>query len=98
MPVGPVFERLLFRHLDLSEEQRKRAREILEASRVEAGAIRREMGPRLQEMNRRTADAIAEILTPEQRERLEELMVRQEHRRRRFQGDGPPRGPRGRRP
>ncbi len=100
MPVGPMFERWLFRHLDLSDRQRIEVREILEQSRAEADELRREMGPRLQMMNRRTADAISEILTPEQREKMEELMARREQRQRRFRpGEGPPRNGRfGRRP
>lgn len=92
MPVEPVFERWLLRHLDLSAEQRGQVREILERSRVEAEELRRNLGPRLRAMNRRTADDLAEILTSEQRERLEEFMARREQRRRRFRdGDGPPR-------
>lgn len=92
MPVGPMFERWLFRHLDLSERQRTEVREILEQSRAEADELRREMGPRLRMMNRRTADAISEILTPEQRKKMEELMARREQRQRRFRpGEGPPR-------
>jgi Spy/CpxP family protein refolding chaperone len=91
MPVGPMFERLLFRQLDLSDQQRVEVREILERSRVEADALRREMGPRLQTMNRQTAEAISEILTPEQREKMEELMARRQRRQRGFRpGEGPP--------
>lgn len=100
MPVGPLFERWLIRSLDLSEEQRVEVRSILQASRVEAEELRREMGPRLETMNRQTAAAISEVLTPEQRAKLDVHMERWERRQRRF---GPPDGPRrgrgrGRRP
>lgn len=100
MPVGPMFEPWLFRHLDLSARQRTEIREILEQSRAEAEELRREMGPRLRMMNRHTAEAISEILTPEQREKMERLMARREQRQRRFRpGEGPPRERRfGRRP
>ncbi len=100
MPVGPMFERWLFRHLDLSERQRVEVREILERSRAEADELRREMGPRVRIMNRRTAEAISEILTPEQREKMEELMARRERRQRGLRpGEGgPPERRFGRRP
>lgn len=98
MPVGPMFERWLVRRLDLSDAQRDEVREILDRSRIETDELRREMGPRLQAMNRRTTEAISEVLTPEQREKLEEFMARQERHRRGFRGEGPPGRRRGRRP
>ena len=98
MPVGPMFERWLLRGLDLSEEQRREIRGILDQSRSEAELLRAEIGPRLQEMNRQTAEAISEVLTPEQRRVFEEQMARWERRQRRFAPpDGRPlprRGPR----
>lgn len=84
MPVGPMFERWLLRGLDLSEQQRREIREVLDLGRSEAEELRAEIGPRLQEMNRRTAAAIAEILTPEQRRVFEEQMARWERRQRRL--------------
>ena len=99
LPVGPMFERWLLRELDLSESQRHEVREILERSRAEADELRREMGPRLQAMNRRTTEAVYDVLTPAQRDKLDELMARQERRHGGFGGDGPPPGRRfGRRP
>ncbi len=89
MPVGPMFEPWLVRRLDLSETQRIEVRTILERSRAEAEELRREVGPRLERMNRQTAAAISEVLTPEQREKMDEQMARWEQRRRRFEpGDG----------
>ena len=91
MPVGPMFEPWLFRRLDLSEAQRVEVRAILEGSRAEAEELRREVGPRLERMNRQTAAEISAILTPEQREEMDEQMARRERRRRRFEpSDGPP--------
>lgn len=91
MPVGPMFEPWLIRRLDLTATQRIEVRAILESSRAEAEELRREVGPRLERMNRQTAAAISEILTPEQREKMDEQMARRERRRRRFEpGDGPP--------
>lgn len=99
MPVGPMYERWLVRHLDLNQEQRELVREILDRSRTEAEDLRREMGPRLHAMNRETTEAISEVLTSEQREKLAQFMARQERRRRGFRGEGPPRGRRfGRQP
>ncbi len=93
MPVGPMFERWLVRSLDLSEQQRVEVRAILKEGRSEAQELRREMGPRLERMNRQTVAAISEILTPEQRKKMDEQMVRWERRQRRFRpGDGPPPG------
>lgn len=92
MPGGPVFERWLLHRLDLTAEQRDRAREVLEASRLEAEGLRREMGPKLHALNRRTSEALAEILTAEQRRRMEEFMEQRQRRQRRFRGrGGPPR-------
>ena len=90
MPVGPMFEPWLVRRLDLSETQRVEVRTILERSRAEAEELRREVGPRLERMNRQTAAAISEVLTPEQREKMDEQMARWKQRRHRFgPGDGP---------
>ncbi len=90
MPVGPMFERWLTHNLELSERQRDEVREILERSRREAEALRRDFGPRLRAMNTETMEAISEVLTPGQRARLQEFMSRQERRRERFRGEGPP--------
>lgn len=102
MPLGPMFERWVIDRLDLSDEQRLGVREILDRSRGEAEALRHEMGPRVQAMNRGTMEAISELLTPEQRERFERFMARQERWRRegrrerpfgRGRGPGPGRRP-----
>ncbi|MFQ5525301.1 MAG: hypothetical protein ACE5GX_03490 [Thermoanaerobaculia bacterium] len=92
MPVGPMFERWVVRYLDLNKEQRGQVREILEHSRIEAEELRREMGPRLEMLNRQTTEAIAEVLTPEQRAQFERFMERRQRRRHGFRGEGPPHG------
>lgn len=71
---------LLDRELDLTAEQRRQLREILADSRREAEALRRDLAPRLREVMERGDERIRELLTPEQRERFDEL--RRHHRRR----------------
>lgn len=93
VPIGPGFERFLVHRLDLDDEQRERARVILEDSRFRAEELRREMRPRVRAMNQEAAEALAEILTPEQQAKLTELMERREQREHRLrEREGPPRG------
>ncbi len=84
MPVGPMFGHWIERELELSASQRDQVREILEQSRREAEAIRRDVGPRIIGINRSTAEAISEVLTPAQREKLAAWMETRERRQRRF--------------
>ncbi len=89
--VGPRLER----RLDLTPEQGAELRRVLDESRGEAEAMRRELAPRMREVMERTERRIQEILTPEQRQRFAEL--RRHHRRRSdrfFGGPGDRRGPR----
>ena len=92
----PFFDRFmgprLERHLELTPDQRRQLREVLEESRREAEALRHEMAPRMRELMQRTGVRIREILTPEQRQRFDELRRRQRRRSDRFFG-----GPDGRR-
>ena len=98
MPVGPMFEHWLLRRLELSEEQHREVRKILDDSRLRAESLRLEMGPRLRAMNRETVESIASVLTPGQRETFAAQMERWERRQRDFPPrEGPPRG-RGRGP
>jgi Spy/CpxP family protein refolding chaperone len=82
--------------LDLTDEQRARIREILEASRPESDSILRVALPRLRELTRFTREAISEILTDEQRTELEERFGRDRSRapsrRRGDERSGPGRG------
>ncbi|MFV1986840.1 MAG: Spy/CpxP family protein refolding chaperone [Gemmatimonadota bacterium] len=79
--------------LGLSEEQRARIHGILEAARPESDSILREALPRLREITVETRSAIADVLTDEQRARLEEDL---RSRRERHRGDSSGRGGRGR--
>ena len=98
-PFGGRLAPRLERHLDLTAEQRERLREILDQTRLEAEALRRDLAPRMRDVMERSEQRIREILTPEQRQRFEEL--RRDHRRRSdrfFGGPGDRRGRRPRRP
>ena len=89
--MGPRLER----HLELTPEQGEQLRAILDETRREAEALRRELGPRMREVMQRSEERIREMLTPEQRQRFEEL--RRQHRRRSerfFGGPGERPGPR----
>ena len=99
----PLFGRLmgprLERHLELTSEQSSELRRILDESRREAEAMRRELAPRMRDVMERAENRIDEILTPEQRQRFAEL--RRHHRRRAdrfFGGPGERRGRRLHRP
>jgi Spy/CpxP family protein refolding chaperone len=83
----------LERHLDLTPEQGARMRQILDQSRREAEALRRDLAPRMRDVMERSEQRIRELLTAEQRQRFEEL--RRRHRRRSdrfFDGPGGRRG------
>ena len=88
-----MFGEVLERRLELSEQQSRQIREILQATRRESAQMRREMRPRIEELLERTRNEIEEVLTPEQRERFEK-MRRQRHRRMDQFLLGPPPGPR----
>ncbi len=83
----------LERHLDLTAEQRRAVRRILDESRREAEDLRRDLAPRLRDVMERSQERIREQLTPEQRERFDELRRRHYRRSERFFGR-----PEGRRP
>jgi len=68
------FSGRLERQLDLTAEQKRLIDEIVAESRTEGRALHEEMLPRVREQMQRTHDRIREVLTPEQRERFEELL------------------------
>jgi hypothetical protein len=70
-----------YRALDLSEEQRAEIERIMEAARPESDSILSVAMPRLRQITRNTREAIADVLTEEQREQLNA-----EFRRRRSEG------------
>ena len=93
--MGPRLER----HLDLTPAQGEQLRQILDETRREAEALRRDLAPRIREVMERSEERIREILTPEQRRRFEELQRQQRRRADRFfAGPGERRGPRRRPP
>ena len=59
--------------LGLSPEQRRQAHEILERHRPELDAVLRSTFPRVREINDRIERELIAILTPEQRQRLEQI-------------------------
>jgi len=79
-----VIGQRLMDELELTAEQRTQVEAILEESRAEAEALRRDVGPRLREQLQRTHDRIVEVLTPDQRERFEALRRRHRPRAERF--------------
>jgi Spy/CpxP family protein refolding chaperone len=76
----------LERQLDLTPEQARQLRRILDDSRREAEAMRRELAPRMREVMERSEARISELLTPEQRQRFAELRRRHHRRSERFFG------------
>lgn len=80
----PDFSQRLERELDLTPEQARRIDAILAESRAEGEALHAEMLPRVREQMERTRARIAEVLTPEQRDRFEELNRRFRGRAERF--------------
>jgi len=83
-PGGPFMGERLERELGLSVEQKQRIDEIIRESRVEGEALREEMFPRVHAQMERTRERIMEVLTPEQREKFEELRHRHRGRADRF--------------
>lgn len=104
---GRLLTGYLARELDLTPAQQTEIREILGASRRQGAELSQRMRPEVEAVMAQTRDAIEEILTPEQRRKLDEM--RQRDRRpieRLFLGPGdgrhgrpggPPDGRRGRR-
>jgi Spy/CpxP family protein refolding chaperone len=93
---GPVFFERLESRLDLTAEQSRQIGEILQDAREEGRAMHEEMLPRVHGLIEATQESIREVLTPEQREKFDQILQR--HRRsaeRFFLGHG--QGPRGRR-
>lgn len=70
---GRLLSDHLARELDLSAEQQAVIREILEDSHRRGAALRYRMRPEVETLMRRTREAIDEVLTEEQRLKLEEM-------------------------
>ena len=84
---GDRFEQMLER-LELNDGQKAQVKQILGETREQFRALRRETGPREQEIRRRTDERLRQVLTPEQWEKF-----RTEMRERRGPGRGGRRGP-----
>ena len=76
----------LARELDLSTEQRRRIQVILAQERMKADSVMRAVRPLLQARYDSSLQAVREVLTPEQRERFDQL---REERRERIRGRRP---------
>jgi hypothetical protein len=85
--------------LDLDKSQQLEIQDILTDSRHEAHQLHEEMLPRVHELVARTRERVDEVLTPEQRKRLDELLAEHRGGFERFflgRGAGDPRRGRGR--
>jgi Spy/CpxP family protein refolding chaperone len=71
---NPLFQERLHRRLDLTVEQEKEMAEILRRARDEGRRIHEEMLPRVHELIEATQEEMRQILTPEQRERFDEIL------------------------
>jgi Spy/CpxP family protein refolding chaperone len=76
----------LARELELSPEQRRQIQRILAEEREKADSVMRAVRPLLQARYDSSLQAVREVLTPEQRERFDQL---REERRQRIRGRGP---------
>jgi len=81
----------LERAVDLDDAQRERVRAILDQHAVEAQEMRREVGPKLDELRGRMMDDIRGVMRPEQLPRYEKFVERVKARERKAR---PPREPR----
>lgn len=71
--LAPHYPGRLDRSLDLTPEQEREVHRILRQAHEDADELRREVRPRIRELMERAHDEIRETLTPEQRERFDEL-------------------------
>lgn len=73
-------------HLELSDEQRRDLRTVVEQQRGELRSLTEGVRPRFREIVRETRRQVAEVLTPEQQRELRRILAR-----RRQEGRVPPR-------
>ena len=79
-----------YEELDLTPEQREKITEIFEQGRPLTDSIMREMLPRIRAVTGSIRAEIRSLLTPEQREKLDDLEERFRRRRRGFRRGGRP--------
>ncbi|MXZ72105.1 MAG: hypothetical protein F4Z04_11490 [Acidobacteria bacterium] len=97
----PMRQRLMQRiseRLDLTDQQEERLEQVFEARRERFRAEREAMRQRIETEEETFRSEIADILTPEQLETFNAVIVRLDDERRRRGGSGWPGGPGGRRP
>jgi hypothetical protein len=92
-PGPPPFGPLPLHELGLSPEQRERADAIFERHRPELDAVLQEGFPKVRRINDQIESEVREILTPEQRARLDQLKARRPPRHGPPFPLGPPGGP-----
>ena len=90
MPPPEIFIEHLARQLGLDDDQKAKIKSILAESEERSNEIRREIRPRLEAQIEETHRRIGELLTPDQRQKFEDLR-REMHRHsdRFFLGEGP---------
>ena len=72
-PTGQFLSGRLARELDLSEGQQEEIRQILVESWREGEELRHRLRPEVEQLMRKSRQAIEDVLTPEQRERFDQL-------------------------
>ena len=75
-PPPPMFPPIPLEELGLSAEQQRNAHDIVERHRPELEAILRETYPKVRAVNQQTQRELREVLTSEQRARLDEFEAR----------------------
>ncbi len=83
-PISPGGMRLEFlrrmeRELNLTREQRERIDKLIKESQERTKKVMEPVAPKLREELQNTKDQFVQALTPEQRERFEELWKQQQH-------------------
>lgn len=96
-PIGPQLMRSFVNRLDLTDEQRARIQPIVKRTVVQLARERREVQLTSALLIEKMQDEIAEVLTPEQRAKFEDLISQQRARLQQFrqgmlQQGLPPRG------
>ncbi|HEV3470328.1 MAG TPA: periplasmic heavy metal sensor [Pyrinomonadaceae bacterium] len=82
---------LLFKRLNLTDEQRTQAEQILSDARRQMNELRRESEPRFAEIRRQADERLRQVLTPEQFQQFQQLKEEARGRRRgRGRRGGPP--------
>jgi Spy/CpxP family protein refolding chaperone len=85
--------RRLTRDLELTESQVGEIRKIFDESGAKFRALEQEVGPRFQAIRQERRDRIRAVLTPEQREKFDEIIRRREAKEKRRKGPPPPPSP-----